>query len=93
MKEIYQELSANPEFKNVKEHFIRGDQDLLTGISGTQKSLALAGFISDAKGKFLVISYNNSQATRIAADLEGLLGSGLVAYFPSNQLLPHEEAY
>jgi transcription-repair coupling factor (superfamily II helicase) len=93
MKDLLQELASHAEFRQIKEHFIRGDQDLLTGISGTQKSLTLAGFIGDGNGKFLVISYSNSQANRLAIDLEGLLDSELVAYFPSNELLPHEEAY
>ncbi len=93
MKEILQELSSHTEFKQVKDHFLRGDQDLLTGLSGTQKTLALAGFIRQGSGKYLVVSYSNSQAGRIAADLEALLGFAQVAYFPENQLLPHEEAY
>jgi transcription-repair coupling factor (superfamily II helicase) len=93
MKEILQELSSHTEFKQVKEHFVRGDQDLLTGLSGTQKTLTLAGLIGQVNGKYLIISYSNSQAARIAADLEAFLGLDQVAYFPENQLLPHEEAY
>ncbi len=93
MKEILPELSSQVEFKEVKNHFLRGDQDLLTGLSGTQKTLALAGFIGEESGKYLIISYSNSQAARIAADLEAFMGGDQVAYFPENQLLPHEEAY
>lgn len=93
MRELLQDLTTYPEFKQVMEHFNRGDQDLLTGISGTQKSMALAGLIKEETGRFLVISYNNSQAFRMASDLESLLGPELVAYFPGNELLPHEEAY
>jgi transcription-repair coupling factor (superfamily II helicase) len=93
MKELLRELSSHPEFKQIKDHFLRGDQDLLTGLSGTQKSIALAGFIADGPGQYLIITYSNSQANRIATDLEGLLGPELVAFFPGNELLPHEEAY
>ncbi len=91
MKDLLQYLSTQPEFKEVKAHFQRGDQDLLTGISGSQKSLTLAGFFN--QGKYLLISYSNSQAYRIALDLEGFLGAESVVYFPGNELLPHEEAY
>ncbi|HBE77015.1 MAG TPA: transcription-repair coupling factor [Firmicutes bacterium] len=93
MKEILQEFTSHSEFRTIKEHFSRRDQDLLTGLSGSQKSLALAGFVDDGAGKFVVISYSNNQANRIAIDLEGWLGSEWIAYFPSNELLPHEEAY
>jgi transcription-repair coupling factor (superfamily II helicase) len=93
MKEILQEFTSHSEFRTIREHFIRSDQDLLTGLSGSQKSLALAGLIDDGEGKFVVISYSNNQANRIATDLEGWLGPERVAYFPGNELLPHEEAY
>lgn len=86
-------ISQHHDFKQVKEHFNCNRQDLLTGISGSQKALTMAGFVWDKSQKFLIIGYSNSQANRLALDLESLLGSDYVAYFPSNQLLPHEEAY
>ena len=60
---------------------------------GTQKALAIAGLVWNKPQQILIISYSNNQANRLAVDLENLLGSDYVAYFPSNQLLPHEEAY
>jgi transcription-repair coupling factor (superfamily II helicase) len=93
MKKLLEEIFRHPDFKQVKEHFLRGDQDLLTGISGTQKSLAVAGLIWDSDDKLLIISYSNNQAARMVTDLESLLGQEFIAFFPGNQLFPHEEAY
>ncbi|MCL6590279.1 MAG: transcription-repair coupling factor [Firmicutes bacterium] len=98
MEKLVAKFSQHLDFKEIREHFRRGDQDLLTGISGSQKTLVISGFIWDdalggVDGKYLVISYNNSQAYRIALDLESFLGPEEVAFFPSNELLPHEEAY
>lgn len=93
MRYLASYFSQQPDFKQVKESFNRHSQDLLTGVSGTQKALAIAGLIWDRPQKILIISYSNNQAGRLALDLENLVGSDYVAYFPSNQLLPHEEAY
>lgn len=87
------EISKDPDFKRVKEHFSNRGQDLLTGIGGSQKALTIAGFVWDQPQHFLIISHNNNQAYRLFLDLETLLGSDSVAFFPNNQLLPHEEAY
>lgn len=93
MKKLLEEITRHSDFKKIKEHFLRGDQDLLTGISGTQKAVLVAGLIWDLTGKYLVISYSNGQAYRMAVDLENLLSPDLVAFFPWNELFPHEEAY
>lgn len=87
------EISKYHDFKQVKERFLHHNQDLVTGISGSQKTLTIAGFVWDQPGQYLIISYSNSQANRLALDLESMVGSNNVAFFPSNQLLPHEEAY
>ncbi len=86
-------ISQHPDFKQVKKYFTCNRQDLVVGISGSQKALTIAGFVWDKSQKFLIISYSNNQANRLALDLESMLGSDYVAFFPSNQLLPHEEAY
>ena len=93
MKELLAGILAAPEFKELREHFKRGDQDLLTGLSGTQKSMVIAGLTRDLTGPALVISYHNNQAQRLALDLHHLLEADRVAFFPSNELFPHEEAY
>lgn len=87
------DISKYHDFKQVKDRFIHHNQDLVTGISGSQKSLTIAGFVWDQPDQHLIISHSNSQANRLALDLESMLGSNNVAFFPSNQLFPHEEAY
>ena len=93
MRYLASYISQYSDFKQVKEYFNRNSQDLLTGTSGTQKALAIAGLVWDRPQQSLIISYSNNQANRLALDLENMLGSDYVAYFPSNQLLPHEEAF
>ncbi len=93
MRYLAASISQHPDFKQVKEYFHHNSRDLLTGISGSQKALTIAGFIWDKPQKVLIISYSNNQANRLALDLESMLDSDSVAYFPGNQLLPHEEAY
>ncbi len=93
MNHLLAAIAGHPEFRKVKEHFNQGRSDLITGISGTQKAIVIAGLTADSDRKFLVVSYSNNQANRLAADLESLIGADSVAFFPSNELLPHEEAY
>ncbi len=93
MERLLNYLAQHPDFKNVLAHFHRGAGDLLTGVNGTQKSLIIAQFFRDFKESLLIVSYSNSQAYRIATDLEQLLPPEKVAFFPANEILPHEEAY
>lgn len=93
MKKLLEEMIDHADFKRIAERFGKGRQDLLTGISGTQKTFVIAGLMHYKSGQFMVISYNDSQAFRMATDLESLLGVEKVAYFPSNELFPHEEAF
>ena len=93
MNKFIAELSRHPDFKRIKEHFKQGDQDLLTGVSGSQKSVFIAALIADLEQKILIISHSNNQAYRVSLDLEGLLGRDQIAFFPANELFPHEEAY
>ena len=93
MNRLIHEIAAHPEFKQIKKSYLKGEQDLLTGISGTQKAVAIAGFVSDPEQSCLIISYSNHQALRLLLDLQSFLGAERVAFFPSNELLPHEEAF
>jgi transcription-repair coupling factor (superfamily II helicase) len=93
MKRLLTELTNDYEFKQIKKHFEQAHQDLLTGVSGTQKAVVVAGLLADAATQALVVSYNNQQALRLALDLNNFLGPERVTFFPNNELLPHEEAY
>lgn len=92
MKKVLEEIVNHPDFKQIQLRFNDGKQDLLTGISGSQKAFVIAGLTSGFE-KLMVISYNDSQAFRLATDLESLLGEGMIAFFPNNELFPHEEAF
>jgi transcription-repair coupling factor (superfamily II helicase) len=93
MKRVLLEVIQHYDFKQIKEHFIHGHQDLLTGVGGTQKAVIIAGLTTEYEEQTLVVSYNNHQALRLAIDLENLSGSENIALFPNNELFPHEEAY
>ncbi|TCL76349.1 transcription-repair coupling factor [Hydrogenispora ethanolica] len=93
MNHLLATIAGHPEFRKVKEQFNRGQSGLITGIGGTQKAVVIAGLAEDLQQQLLVVSYSNSQANRLAADLEPLIGADFVAFFPGNELFPHEEAY
>ena len=93
MNRIIDAMITDPGFTQVKKSYLRGEQNLLTGISGTQKALAVAGLVSDPDHSCLIISYSNNQALRLSYDLQSFLGRDQVVFFPSNELFPHEEAF
>ncbi len=93
MNKLIAEISLHPDFRRVKQNFDQGNQDLLTGVSGSQKSVFIAALTHDTVQKVLIISHSNSQAYRLSLDLEGLIGKDKTAFFPANELFPHEEAY
>ena len=92
MRQVIAAMAQHPDFKAIKEHFDRHHQDLLTGVDGSQKTAAIAALTQELD-HCLVLSYNNHQAYRMALDLEEFCGPKRVIFFPSNELLPHEEAF
>jgi len=93
MKKVLEKIITHPDFKMMSARFADGKQDLLTGVNGSQKSMVIAGLMVEHPGPMIVISFNNTQAFRLATDLESILGPEQVAYFPANELFPHEEAF
>ena len=64
----------------------------LTGLSGTQKAYALAA-LAEAEGGLVLMTFNQQEADRLAADMSAILGGSLKVYeFPFKDLLPYEEA-
>ena len=63
------------------------------GISGAQRSFLLACLWQQLDQSMLVITNTPSEAERLAADLEMLLGPDSTLLFPACDLLAHEEAY
>lgn len=93
MNQLLEAVLYHSDFKDLLNRYAKGNQALVTGVSGTQKSLLMAALYLSKPQKTLIISYNNNQAYRLATDLESWLGPEAVAYFPGNDLFPHEEAY
>ena len=93
MKSLLAEIAGHSEFQSIKEHFFQRHQDLLTGLNGTQKSMAIAALTNDLPEPCLIVSYSNGQAYRLYLDLLSLFLEKVVLFFPNNELFPHEEAY
>jgi transcription-repair coupling factor (superfamily II helicase) len=93
VKPLLNLIATDPDFKKLTGRFLQGEPDLLTGVSASQKSLVVAALTQVFSGQLLVICHSDSQAERMATDLETLTGKETPVYFPHNELLPHEEAF
>ncbi len=70
----------------------RGARVRLTGLSGSQKAFALSA-LAEAEGGLAVMTFNQTEADRLASDMRAFLGGMLPVYeFPFKDLLPYEEA-
>lgn len=89
-------VSQSNEFGLIREGLQRprGEQ-LITGLSGSQKSLYIAALFWDhirrQQTPFLVITYSAYQAEKLRTDLVTLLSAEYVLHFPALETLPHEE--
>lgn len=93
MSRFLEQIVKGKSFAKVAADCQKEQTMLLSGLSGTQKSLLVAALYSQRPQQILIISYNDSQSFRMSLDLQSLLGESKVAYFPCNELLPHEESF
>lgn len=64
----------------------------LEGLSGPQKAYALSA-LAESEGGLVLMTYNQQEADRMAADIAAFLAGSLEVYeFPFKDLLPYEEA-
>ena len=84
-------ISQAQEFAAIKAKAVASENQLLVGLTSTQKSL-VAAVTAGEKQVSLIISHNHHQAESIAQDLRNLLPGRIVSVFNSHELLPHEEA-
>lgn len=89
-------VAQSTEFGQIREGLARrrGEQ-LVTGLSGSQKSLYIATIYWDSIQRnhlpFLVVTHSAYQAARLRDDLNTLLSPDEVLLFPALETLPHEE--
>ncbi|MGI6692779.1 MAG: transcription-repair coupling factor [Limnochordia bacterium] len=75
-------------------HSIRSERSrgqIITGLSGSQRSIFL-GTIYDPQRPMLVVTGSQSQAEKLAQDLQTLLPASPILIWEANELMPHEEA-
>ncbi|NLM41884.1 MAG: transcription-repair coupling factor, partial [Firmicutes bacterium] len=69
----------------------QGRGQIVTGLSGSQRSVFLST-IYDPQRVMLVVTGSQSQAEKLAQDLQTLLPESRTLIWEANELMPHEEA-
>lgn len=83
-------LEESGEMKALKQGVVRGQQQLVYGVAGSQINYLIAGLQADRTCPLLIITASALQARRTIADLETLLPGREVLYFPAAEILPYE---
>ncbi len=84
-------VSQSRELQAVKDQIARKKDQLLVGLSGSQKGLLVASTYRADKVT-LIVTYSHQKATALAQDLRGLIPAAPISVFTPYELLPHEEA-
>lgn len=80
-------------FSDVLRRTARGmDRTHIAGLSGSQKSLFIAGLLWHTRRTVFVIAPSQLEADAIAGDLTALVGEGRAFVFPPVDMMPYEEA-
>ena len=94
---LLERFSALPQFQVLRTRPLRGgDVVPITGLAGSGDALLVAALAGDMPNRlFVVIADQVPEAERWLADLEAILGEGLVALYPSREgfgeVEPHAE--
>ncbi len=88
-------VSQSAEFAQIREGLTRArSEQLVTGLTGSQKSLYIAALFRslNLKGSvpMLLVTYSSWEANRFRTDLLSLLPPECVQSFPALETLPHE---
>lgn len=70
----------------------KGGRHLMTGISGTARTVYLAALQQRTQQPMVIVSDSQFHADQLAEDLQALLGNGHVAVFPAEESLAAEMA-
>ncbi|MHB1313561.1 MAG: hypothetical protein ACYC3L_16205, partial [Gemmatimonadaceae bacterium] len=94
---LLERFSALPQFQVLRTRALRGGEVLpVTGLAGSGDALLVAALAADMPNRLLVVIADQvPEAERWLADLEAILGEGLVALYPSREgfgeVEPHAE--
>lgn len=83
-------VSQSKEFEVVKQRVAAGEQQLLVGLSGSQKNLLVAA-TANPKKTTLYITFSHQQAEATAQDLRTLFPKLAIKVFSPNEFMPHDE--
>ncbi|MBB6451532.1 transcription-repair coupling factor (superfamily II helicase) [Geomicrobium halophilum] len=93
MKAIEQTLIKNQHIRSIDDGLENGlHEQLLTGMSGSSKTLLLSGFYEEGRKPQILVTYNLLQAQKWQEDLSDLLGEENIYLYPANELISAEIA-
>ena len=86
-------LPESKAFSDVLRRITRGaDRTHIAGLSGSRKSLFIAGLLWHTRRTVFIVTSNQLEADAIAGDLTALAGQDRVLVFPPVDMMPYEEA-
>ncbi|HHV61937.1 MAG TPA: transcription-repair coupling factor [Firmicutes bacterium] len=90
---LLEAIAESSEFGAVLDGIVHGQHEqLIYGLSSSQKSYFLAGLYMHAPSRpFIIVSYSTQQAERLFSDLKTFLPSEELFFFPSREVLPNED--
>jgi len=90
---ILNTLLESGTFSDVLSRIARGaNKAQIAGLSGSRKSLFIAGLLWHTRRTVFVVTPNQLEADAIAGDLTALTGQDRVFVFPPVDMMPYEEA-
>jgi transcription-repair coupling factor (superfamily II helicase) len=90
---ILNTLPESKTFRDVLKRIARGaNTTYIAGLSGSRKSLFIAGLLWHTQRTVFVVTSNQLEADAIAGDLTAFAGPGRVFVFPPVDMMPYEEA-
>ena len=93
MTGILNTLPESKTFRDVLKRIARGENTTyIAGLSGSRKSLFIAGLLWHTRRTVFVVTSNQLEADAIAGDLTAFAGPNRVFIFPPVDMMPYEEA-
>ncbi|QIL49912.1 transcription-repair coupling factor [Weissella coleopterorum] len=80
-------LTDNPKYHELVQAIQAGGNHVLTGLTGSARSVYLSGLNQSLKQPMLLVTDSQFHAQQLAEDLIGLLGEERVIYFPAEETL------
>ncbi|MDU2152726.1 MAG: CarD family transcriptional regulator, partial [Weissella confusa] len=85
-------LQQDAEFQQLASGLKKGGRHLMTGISGTARTVYLAALQQETQRPMVVVGDSQFHADQLAEDLAAMLGDEHVAVFPAEETLSAEVA-